>query len=50
MSASEAGRLPVAARPQSSPGSAGSQSRIRERLSQLIARLGLRTLALLYLG
>src|SRR5580704_2874762 len=50
MSASEAGRLPVAARPQSSPGSAGSQSRIRERLSQLIARLGLRTLALLYLA
>jgi sulfate transport system permease protein len=50
MSASEAGRLPIAARPQSSPGSAGSQSRIRERLSQLIARLGLRTLALLYLA
>ncbi len=50
MSASEAGRLPIAARPQSSPGSAGSQSRIRERASRLAGRLGLRTLALLYLA
>lgn len=50
MSASQAGTLPVAARRQSSPGSAGSASPIRERLAGAAGRLGLRALALLYLA
>jgi sulfate transport system permease protein len=50
MSASEAGRLPIAASPQSFPSPEGSRSRIREQVSRLASRLGLRTLALLYLA